>query len=356
MADWSQLPHLACPASHPPRIFRTAFRSSLLSLLTLSLLVLMGHSRHSRHYDSDTSTDSDDTTPTESSDSSEEEERPRRRRKRHHHGYDDDRRGLISVSGSHIPARLVLTFLADRNALLTTRTTTCSGLASASSSCLLLSALAATIGGHIVTALRRHSSAEPAPRLAQAGRAGRAGQVQARQTTAAALEQEQGPQAVQQVAMRRIQEEEPIRRQRPPPEPQARQAAAALRLAGLLRRQDPAARPHRRLRRIPRARRLAAAREAGKDRSWASGRIGRGCRSPTPSSRRISTAFGALRTSSSATAANSSMNRFVAVPGTAAEKGALTMGEGAVKAKDWAAAATKAGCKPILSIGGWSGE
>ncbi|KAL7341138.1 glycoside hydrolase superfamily [Rhodotorula toruloides] len=55
-------------------------------------------------------------------------------------------------------------------------------------------------------------------------------------------------------------------------------------------------------------------------------------------------------------AADSSANRFVAVPGTAAEKGALTMGEGAVKAKDWAAAATKAGCKPVLSIGGWSGS
>lgn len=54
-------------------------------------------------------------------------------------------------------------------------------------------------------------------------------------------------------------------------------------------------------------------------------------------------------------AADSSANRFVAVPGTAAEKGAFTMGEGAVKAKDWAAAATKAGCKPVLSIGGWSG-
>ncbi|BGP21192.1 Chalcone--flavanone isomerase 1 [Rhodotorula toruloides] len=40
---------------------------------------------------------------------------------------------------------------------------------------------------------------------------------------------------------------------------------------------------------------------------------------------------------------------FVAVPGTAAEKGALTMGEGAVKAKDWAAAATKAGCSNTFS-------
>ncbi|BGP44294.1 Chalcone--flavanone isomerase 1 [Rhodotorula kratochvilovae] len=48
---------------------------------------------------------------------------------------------------------------------------------------------------------------------------------------------------------------------------------------------------------------------------------------------------------------------FCAVPGTAAEKGKLTMGEATEGiAKEWVAAAQAAGCKAMLSVGGWSGS
>ncbi|GAA5846871.1 hypothetical protein JCM9279_004474 [Rhodotorula babjevae] len=48
---------------------------------------------------------------------------------------------------------------------------------------------------------------------------------------------------------------------------------------------------------------------------------------------------------------------FCAVPGTAEEKGKLTMGESTDGvAKDWVKAAQAAGCKAMLSIGGWSGS
>ncbi|GAA5891940.1 hypothetical protein JCM8208_002945 [Rhodotorula glutinis] len=48
---------------------------------------------------------------------------------------------------------------------------------------------------------------------------------------------------------------------------------------------------------------------------------------------------------------------FCAVPGTAAEKGKLTMGEATDGvAKDWVKASQAAGCKAMLSIGGWSGS
>ncbi|GAA5894252.1 hypothetical protein JCM5296_004695 [Sporobolomyces johnsonii] len=48
---------------------------------------------------------------------------------------------------------------------------------------------------------------------------------------------------------------------------------------------------------------------------------------------------------------------FCAVPGTAAEQGALTMGETTDgQAKDWVAAAQKANVKAMLTVGGWSGS
>ncbi|GAA5974410.1 hypothetical protein JCM11641_005266 [Rhodosporidiobolus odoratus] len=48
---------------------------------------------------------------------------------------------------------------------------------------------------------------------------------------------------------------------------------------------------------------------------------------------------------------------FTAVPGTAEEKGKLTMGESTDgQAKEWVAAAQKANCKAILTVGGWSGS
>ena len=50
------------------------------------------------------------------------------------------------------------------------------------------------------------------------------------------------------------------------------------------------------------------------------------------------------------------MDRFVAVPGTVAEKGKLDLGEAKEGlAKEWVSAAKKANCKAMLSIGGWSG-
>ncbi|GAA6015016.1 hypothetical protein JCM8202_004852 [Rhodotorula sphaerocarpa] len=48
---------------------------------------------------------------------------------------------------------------------------------------------------------------------------------------------------------------------------------------------------------------------------------------------------------------------FVGVPGEAKDKGKLNLGETSPgQAKDWAQAAQKAGAKPMLSIGGWSGS
>ncbi|GAA5877897.1 hypothetical protein JCM8547_005532 [Rhodosporidiobolus lusitaniae] len=48
---------------------------------------------------------------------------------------------------------------------------------------------------------------------------------------------------------------------------------------------------------------------------------------------------------------------FTAVPGTAEEKGALTMGEASDgQAKEWVTAAQSAGCKAMLTVGGWSGS
>ena len=50
------------------------------------------------------------------------------------------------------------------------------------------------------------------------------------------------------------------------------------------------------------------------------------------------------------------LDRFVAVPGTVAEKGKLDLGETKEGlAKEWVQAAKKANCKAMLSIGGWSG-
>ncbi|BGP04268.1 Chalcone--flavanone isomerase 1 [Rhodotorula toruloides] len=283
----------------------------------------MAHSRHSRHYDSDTSTDTEDTTPTESSDSSEEEEeeRPRRRRKRRHYGYDDDRRGLIPKRSAPSSNNNMLwlgvglfvllaalgvgayywwthrdgtssSFLGGTGASSGTGGTGGTGSGSTDDS----SGIGAGAGSAGVATGGAGGDATDtgggtdSPTAVASGNAGATGGGSSSSGGAAA----------------------------PSGSGSATASAPASNSTGAT---------------------------TGGSTGGGKGQI-----------------LGFWENWKGMSIADTKFSSyqicvwFVAVPGTAAEKGAFTMGEGAVKAKDWAAAATKAGCKPVLSIGGWSGS
>lgn len=219
--------------------------------------------------------------------------RPIRLRRRRRNGGEGDDDGIATtamMTGGilypYVPGEWlqesVLTTLVDRNARLTLRTTAGSGLASASSFSLLLAAWAATTGGHIATAVRRHFWAE---------RAGPAELELVLPATAVAQQGEQGPRVTRQeeraVATRRAVAERTRRR-----EVQARPLAAVRRRAQPRRRLGLAVLQHLRQPPIRRVERREAAQEGGKARSPDFGRTGRGCPSPTRSSRRTRSAFG----------------------------------------------------------------